>query len=40
MEAQMAKAAMRFGGLYLAYEVGSTILLFAFAAYGLNFPGF
>lgn len=36
----MAKTAMKFGGLYLAYEAGSTILLVAFAAYGLNFPGF
>lgn len=36
----MAKAAMKFGGLYLVYEVGSTLLLFAFAAYGLNLPGF
>ena len=36
----MASKVMKFGGLYLAYEIVSTAILMAVTAYGLNFPGF
>ena len=36
----MARKAMKIGGLYLAYEIGSTVILLAIAAYGLQIPGF
>jgi hypothetical protein len=36
----MTSKVMKFGGLYLAYEILSTAILMTLAAYGLNFPGF
>ena len=39
-EKQVKGKLMKFGGLYLAYEVVSTALLFVIAAYGFNVPGF
>lgn len=36
----MARKVMKFGGLYLAYEIVSTAVLMTLAAYGLSFPGF
>lgn len=36
----MAKKVIKFGGWYIAYEVGSTALLIGLASYGLRFPGF
>lgn len=36
----MARKVLKIGGLYLAYEVGSTLLLMVLAWYGLQLPGF
>jgi len=36
----MARKLIKAGGWYLAYEVGSTAVLLALVAYGIDLPGF
>ena len=35
----MAKKLLKFGGLYIAYEITSTAALAAAIAYGIHIPG-
>jgi hypothetical protein len=35
----MAKTIIKFGGIYVAYEIVSTAALAAAVAYGINLPG-
>jgi len=36
----MGRKMLTFGGIYLAYEIVSSAILLAFAAYGFNLSGF
>jgi hypothetical protein len=36
----MARKLLKVGGWYLAYEVGSSAVLLALAAHGVQIPGF
>jgi hypothetical protein len=36
----MKSKILKLGGAYLAYEIGSTLLLFLLAARGLDIPGY